>query len=212
MNIKAEQYNPSINNMNFKALPKKYSKIDEYLIRGPHPSVRNLIKLKKEGVNQIYDFRHYSNFGTKFVEKIACKVLGIKYKREAYSNLYGEYPSLDTFERISKDVKQNGERGGKTLFHCNSGRHRTSHMTAFYKITKGEPLKDVIKKQKEDYNQLVNDTIQTEVLDKDYYSRKINKYKGLNPIKLIIARINNKYAIGLHNGHKSFLEMMINKK
>ena len=59
-----------------------------------------------------------------------------------YSNLYGEYPQLSVFESISKSVKENGENGGRTLFHCRSGCQRTSHFSAFYLLTREEPLED----------------------------------------------------------------------
>ena len=47
-----------INPTTFCALPKKYEIVDDYLIRGPHPCFCDVFTLKKEGVNQIYDFRH----------------------------------------------------------------------------------------------------------------------------------------------------------
>ena len=58
---------------------------------------------------------------------------------------YKLLPEKTVFENVAYDVKQNGLNGGRTLFHCNSGRHRTAHMSTFYALTKGEPLKQVIK-------------------------------------------------------------------
>lgn len=196
----------NINSPNFKAIPKGYSKVDEYLIRGHHPSVRELWDLKKEGVNQVYDFRHYSNFGCKFVERIACKLFGIKYNRLAYSNLYGSYPSVETFEKVAKDVKVNGENGGKTLFHCNSGRHRTSHFSAFYDITKGDSLNDA--KAKPNFNNNVQKSIKEQIIDKNYFTRKRIDYDGYNPIKRIFVKINNRIADGLYNAQKIFTDRL----
>ena len=47
---------------------RDYRNVDDYLIRGGAPSVRDLIRLKNEGVTQIYDFRHDSRRGLKFIE------------------------------------------------------------------------------------------------------------------------------------------------
>jgi hypothetical protein len=191
---------------NFKAIPKGYSKVDDYLIRGHHPSIKELWNLKKEGVNQVYDFRHHSNFGCKFIEKFACKLFGIKYNRLPYSNLYGDYPSIETFEKVAKNVKENGENGGKTLFHCNSGRHRTSHFSAFYDITKGEPLNNI--KSNPNYNEIVQKSLKEQISDKNYFSRKRIEYTGHNPIKKIIANINNRITDGLNIAQKIFTERL----
>lgn len=80
--VSTNNYN---NTLSFQALPKKYSVVDECLIRGSHPHVMDVFRLKKEGINQIYDFRENSYKGFKFAEKIACKLLGIKYIRIKYS-------------------------------------------------------------------------------------------------------------------------------
>lgn len=210
MNITFPQYNTytktQINTLYFKGLPPKYTKVDEYLIRGSHPSIKDLVQLKKEGVNQIFDFRHLSNFGYKFIEKYFCKLCGIKYTRVPYSNLYGEYPDLSTFEKIALQVKENGEKGGKTLFHCNSGRHRTSHFAAFYKLTKGEPLQKVM--QKEDYLSVLNKVVNEEIIAKDYFSRHLMEYDGKNIIKQILINYNNKIFEGIKRAHNIFLSSL----
>ena len=121
-----------------KALPPKYKAVDNYLVRGPHPNVFDIIKLKKEGINKIYDFRQIGVRGFKWIERLACYFTGIDYNRKPYSFLRGEFPSQEEYEKIANEVRLNGENGGKTLFHCNSGTHRTSLMTAFYEITKGK--------------------------------------------------------------------------
>lgn len=206
--ITKQMYTPPYNcqDTSFNALPSKYTKIDEYLIRGPHPSVKDLRKLKTEGVNQIYDFRHLSNFGFKFIEKYFCKFIGIKYTRVPYSNLYGNYPDLSIFEKISSEVKQNGEQGGKTLFHCNSGRHRTAHFAAFYKLTNGEPLNKVM--QKENYQTKMNEIVKEHILDKDYFSRHKEEYHGFNIIKRAMVNYNNKIVEGLDRAQKLFLSIL----
>lgn len=191
-------------------IPSGYSKVDKYLIRGKCPSVTNLYKLKQEGVNQIYDFRHYSNFGLKFIERIMCKCLGIKYNRFAYSNLYGNYPTLDSFEKICSEVNDNGHKGGITLFHCNSGRHRTSHFSAFYALTKGKPLAEVRNSAPNEYNTILDKVIQEQILDKGYFNRTKKNYKGFNIFKRIYYSYNNRIFDGLDNAQKEFLRMTRN--
>ena len=190
------------------SLPPGYIKVDNYLIRGKHPSIRDLKVLKKLGVNQIYDFRHYSNFGTKFIERFACKFMGIKYKRLACSSLYGDYPGLDTFERVALDVSNNGKSGGITLFHCNSGRHRTAHFAAFYSITGGRPLAEVQRVEKDAYTPRVNKIVKEQVLDIGYFNRKREVYDGRNPIKRFNAICNNKLLDGVHKAHNIFMNIV----
>lgn len=191
----------------FAALPKKFKVVDDFLIRGPHPSVCDLFQLKKEGVTQIYDFRHKSIHGAKFIEKGMCKLLGIEYIRKPYSNLYGEYPTIQEFEEIAKTVVQKGEKGEKTLFHCNSGRHRTAHMSAFYELTKGkETLAQVKEKLGEKFGERVNCVIGQQITDQNYHSRTLKHYKGYNPIKILMAKINNRYAFAIKKGQKMFID------
>lgn len=215
MNTIAPKYN-TLNQSSFVlpfcALPSGYTKVDNYLIRGPHPSVRQLLSLKKEGVNQIYDFRHLSNFGCKFIERFMCRLNGIKYIRLPYSNLYGEYPDLSVFEKVAASVKQNGENGGRTLFHCNSGRHRTSHFSAFYALTKGKSLEIAQNNYKDTYEPTVNKIIQEQVIDKKYFSRIKKEYTGINPIMRLITEYNNKIVDGIFNAHQKFVDMLSTKK
>ena len=145
MNITPINTQPTSNNLTFARLPQNFQKVDDFLIRGPHPNLYDLYQLKKEGITEIYDFRHKGIRGFKFIEKSACNVLRIKYTRKPYSNLHGEYPTIQEFEQIAQSVAKNGERGGKTLFHCNSGRHRTAHMSAFYELTKGKQTLQEVK-------------------------------------------------------------------
>ena len=166
------------------------------------------IELKKEGVNRIYDFRHIDIFGYKFIEKYFCKLFGIKYTRLPYSNLYGQYPDLETFERVSKEVKQNGESGGKSLFHCNSGRHRTSHFSAFYKLTNGQPLSQVKEQYQANYWVKLNEIVKEQILDKNYFSREKIEYNGHNFIKKLQTNRNNKICDGIKRAQDMFLDFL----
>ena len=196
-----------------KGLNPKYMKIDEYLVRGPHPKISDLIELKKEGVTQIYDFRHIGIRGFKFIEKYICKELGIKYIRRPYSHLNSQYPTINDLTEIARSVKTNGEKGGKTLFHCNSGSHRTAHVSAFYELTKGENIGDVINRIGIiKYAEKVQ-----EVLDKHFYKQKYfnRQYKNtgtLNPIKNLKNRFNNRVIEAVNAAHASFLAIITRYK
>ncbi len=200
---RSKMNNPQCHNQHDTVLPRSYSMVDEYLIRGPHPSISTLIQLKKKscGVTQIYDFRHISIWHFKFIERWCCKFLGIKYIRVPYSNLYGVYPGLAVFEEIAKSVKQNGIQGGKTLFHCNSGRHRTSHFSMFYKLTRGQPLHLVQKQLASEYENTVLKIVQEQVIDQNYYDRPQITYKGVNPWKRFMAQRNNIISLATKKAH-----------
>ena len=207
------QFNNSTNvsskTLAFKALPQKYSIVDDYLIRGPHPSILDLFQLKKEGVTQIYDFRYKELFSTKFVEKLACKILGIKYKREPYNALYHKFPGAKAFEQVAEAVALNGEQGGKTLFHCNSGRHRTAHMSAFYELTKGkQTLENVRKALGDKFGERVRGIMQTQIPAKTYRNRQIIDYDGINPITQYKVAQNNKYARASRKAQSVFMKLI----
>lgn len=195
--------------LEFKALPKKYSKVDDFLIRGPHPSINDLIKLKKEGVTQIFDFRYKEFFSSKFIEKITCKILGIEYKKAPYNALYQQFPGTEAFEKVAKSVAKNGETGGKTLFHCNSGRHRTAHMSAFYELTKGkQTLEEVRTTLGKKFGERVRGIIQTQIPAKTYRNRQIIDYDGINPITKYRVAQNNKYARASQMAQSRFLKLI----
>lgn len=200
-------YNNDINGeVNFCALPKKYKEVDKYLVRGPHPGIRDIFQLKKEGVTQIYDFRHYGMRGFKFVEKFACKVAGINYKRKSFSFLEGTYPTKRDYETIARSVKKNGEKGGKTVFHCNSGTHRTSLMSAYYRITKGEPLEKV--KQSPYYSANVAKIVKEEIKDANYFTRNKLKTNVKNPIVRVINMFNNNVQNVTQKAYDLFVDIL----
>lgn len=194
-------------------LGNKYKKVDDYLIRGPHPKISDLIALKNEGVTQIYDFRHISVRGFKFIEKLACKQLGIKYIRHPFSYLKGEYPTAKEFETIAQSVKKTGEHGGKTLFHCNSGSHRTAHMAAYYDLTKGENINKVFNKLGViKYTEKMDEVINKHFYEQNFFNRKDINKKTLNPIKYLKNRFNNNVKKATEHAHSSFISIITGYK
>ena len=199
----------SSQSLGFKALPSRYSNVDNFLIRGPHPSISDLIQLKKEGVTQIYDFRHKEIFSSKIIEEVACKILGIKYKKEPYHELYQQTSITRAFEQIAQSVATNGEKGGKTLFHCNSGRHRTAHMSAFYELTKGKQTLDEVRTELgERFGEKIRGIIETQIPSKTYRNRQIIEYNGSNPITQYQVAQNNKYARASRKAQAAFVKML----
>lgn len=195
-----------------KGLSNKYTIVDDYLIRGPHPNINQLIALKEMGVNQIYDFRQSGIRGFKFVEKYLCRELGIEYKRYPFSYLNNQMPGLCSFEQIAKSVKLNGERGGKALFHCNSGRHRTAHMAAFYDLTKGEPLEKVMDKDIIQFGDRLNNVIKKHFYQKKYFNREYRNKNTLNPIKYFKNKFNNRVKEATELAHASFISIITGYK
>ncbi len=194
-------------------LSAKYKDVDNYLIRGPHPRISDLIELKNAGVNQIYDFRHVGMRGFKFIEKYFCKELGINYIRAPYSYLEGKYPTKDDFAAVAQNVKRNGEKGGKTLFHCNSGSHRTAHMAAFYDLTRGESIEKVYSQTDPiSYADKVQNVLEKHFYSQKYFSRSIKDEKTLNPITRLKNIFNNRVIKGTELAHSSFLAIITRYK
>ena len=193
-----------------QGVEQKFQTVDKYLIRGPRPTVREVFQLKKQGVTQIYDFRHKSFRGMKFMERIACKLAGIKYIRKPFSFLQGNTPKLLDYEEIAKSVKQNGKSGGKTFFHCNSGKHRTSHMATFYDITRGEALNEYRKKHLFQYKMQVANSLINQVYNANFFNRNIQHTKTLNPIKILRENFNNLVAAATRRTNKEFVDMFFN--
>ncbi|MCR5266110.1 MAG: hypothetical protein K6E29_05895 [Cyanobacteria bacterium RUI128] len=201
--VSANNYN---NSVTFGALPKKYKVVDECLIRGPHPHVWDVYRLKKEGVTQIFDFREKSLKGFKFAERLACKLFGIDYTRIKYSFLHEMFPTAKDYSYIAQKVQENGKKGGITLLHCNSGTHRTALMSAFYKITKGEPLEECMKRP--DYKETVQEAVKEHILDTNFFSRNQIIDHTRNPIKKLQNRFNNKVDKGIRRAFAEFMDFL----
>ena len=193
-----------INSINFNQLPNKSLHVDEYLIRGAHPSIADVFRLKKEGVNQIYDLRQKSWRRSRLPEKVACKIVGIDYNPMPFSFLYDKNPTLEDFEKVSKSIKENGDKGGKTFIHCNSGKHRTAQFVAFYEITKGEPLEKCRAIAGENFGKKVMHTVFDQIYNKGYFNRKIKERSPLN----LYAKFNNRVAVATKKAHIRFINML----
>lgn len=191
----------------FTSLPKKYKMVDSSLLRGPHPSVIDVFKLKDEGVTQIYDFRHLSGGGLKFIEKIACKLAGIEYIRKPFSFLEGKYPTGEDYSSIAKSVAQNSEKGGKALFHCNSGTHRTSLMSAYYAITKGKPVINCVTSDGK-YPELVEKVMKEQIVDTNFFSRNRVDTQTKNPLKRMKNIYNNRVEKATRKAFNMFVDFI----
>ena len=89
--------------------------VDNRLIRGKAvTSPLRLYKMKKEGINQVIDLRNTS-YVAKPLEKVFCKMLGIKYQNYKYPHRLDELPSPDFFLTVNNSIIKND---GKTYIHC----------------------------------------------------------------------------------------------
>ena len=201
----------TISNCSFGWKIKGYKNVDTHVLRGGAPSIQDLIKLKKDGVTQIYDFRHENLRGMKFLEVLMCKILKIDYRRRKFSFFNNETPKLKDFEEVSMAIKEKIAKGGKTLLHCNSGRHRTGQMALFYELTKGHSLEQA-------KTQLYPKTFKTRaklLLNKlenngEYFDRQYTENLSRNPIKRYIQKRNNKVLTATKNAFDEFRNMILN--
>ena len=188
---------------------RDYRNVDDYLIRGGAPSVRDLIRLKNEGVTQIYDFRHDSRRGLKFIEVITSKLLGIDYRRRKFSFFTNQGPKLADFEEVAGAIKQNGEKGGKTLLHCNSGRHRTAQMVMFYELTRGETLAKTKVMYPKTYPLRAKILLDRLENDGEYFCRSYIEKLSSNPIKRYFQKRNNKVFESTKQAFYDFKDILL---
>ena len=133
----------SINNqnINFKALPKYQTVVDKILVKGPAvTSPFTIRKMKQEGITQIIDLRN-SSWIKRPLEKLFCKILGIKYVNHRYPHRLYTLPSDDFFQKINADIINNQ---GKTYIHCLKGKRRTGICVAIYEKNHSNKSKDEI--------------------------------------------------------------------
>lgn len=84
--------------------------------------------MKQEGINQIVDLRNCS-YVKRPMEKLFCKLFGIKYVNYRYSHKDINLPSDDFFKRVNNTILENE---GKTYIHCQRGKRRTGVCVAIY--------------------------------------------------------------------------------
>lgn len=117
------------NYYSFQAL--RTVKVDDKLIRGN--AIRTyceIKKIKQAGITQIIDLRNTSLIWRK-IEKILCKIVGIKYINHRFSRRATTIPNRDYFEKLIQDIINNE---GTTYIHCEYGKHRTGIAVAIYEI------------------------------------------------------------------------------
>ena len=110
-------------------LPKFISPVDNKLYRGRSISCPyRLYTLKQNGITQIVDLRN--NFSVrKVMEKMFCKILGIKYINQRYPHRLNNLPSKDFLKETCDIISKNEQN---TYLQCLKGKRRTGIVTAFY--------------------------------------------------------------------------------
>ena len=84
--------------------------------------------MKKEGITQIIDLRNSAHFESP-LEKLFCKMFGIKYVNYKFSHRQTDIPQGDFFAKINDTILTNN---GTTYMHCQYGKHRTGLAVAIY--------------------------------------------------------------------------------
>ena len=81
------------------ASPQLYRKVSDKLVRGKALCNPLLIyKLKRQGINQIIDLRNINyDIISSLLERLFCKILGIKYINFEYSFYFNNNFPTDTF-------------------------------------------------------------------------------------------------------------------
>ena len=116
------------NYYSFQAL--KPVKVNDKLIRGGATiSPRKIKKMKKEGVTQIIDLRNSALF-ERPIEKLLCRIFGIKYINYKFSHRAKNIPGGDFFEKINQAIINNQ---GTTYLHCEYGKHNDRDFLSIYK-------------------------------------------------------------------------------
>ena len=132
---------------NFNGIERfRPTKVDNKLMRGA--SVLSPFKMrtiKNNGVTQIIDLRN-SAYIERPLEKLMCRLFGIKYVNYKFSHRKTDIPNKEFFERINNAITGNQ---GKTYVHCQYGRHRTGLAVAVYekahtKKTNAEIIQNMI--------------------------------------------------------------------
>lgn len=135
------QISNSNNYTNFTSLPKFQIKIDDKLVRGRAVTCPyNLYKMKKEGITQVIDLRN-SSFVRRPLERLFCKILGLKYFNFKYPHRLNKLPEESFFEKINKTILNND---GKTYIHCQYGKRRTGISVAIYEKLHCKKLKSEV--------------------------------------------------------------------
>ena len=102
---------------------------------------RKVVVENVKGVTQVIDLRNTSFFARP-IEKLLCKILGIKYINHRYAHSSTALPSADFFESVNKSIIENN---GKTYIHCMKGKRRTGMCVAVYeKKNSSKPSKEII--------------------------------------------------------------------
>lgn len=131
---------------NFTSLPKFQIIVDNRLIRGRAVTCPyNLYRMKNEGITQVIDLRN-SSFVRRPLEKLFCKMLGLKYINFKYPHRLNKLPEESFFENINNTILNNN---GKTYIHCQYGKRRTGISVAIYeklhcKKSKSEVLEHLL--------------------------------------------------------------------
>ena len=183
------------------------------LYRSSRPNYRQIKDMKDMNITLVYDFRHrgLDDLFNKFMEKFLCKIYGIEYHRMPFYFRHKKFPTLDDFEKVSKAIADNKQKGGNTLIHCRFGRHRLGQYAAWYELTQGKPLEEVSKSK--DFLLRAYELIDKwfNFNNKEYWKRDYKSEVVKNRIQRRKNIENNKRLDALFAGTQNFLDILYSK-
>ena len=117
--------------------------VDNKLMRGCSvTSPLKIRQMKKEGITQVIDLRNSAHIESP-LEKMFCKMFGIKYVNHRFSHRQNNIPNDKFFKEINESILSNE---GKTYMHCQYGHHRTGLAVAIYeKLNTKKDNSEIIK-------------------------------------------------------------------
>lgn len=126
-------------------LPTKIIQVNDTLYRGNAIfSPVKAIRIKRKGIKQVIDLRNTNNtIGNpfKFLEKLYCKILNIKYYNlDFHMTKSKRIPEIDFFNMVNEQIN----KGEKTYIHCHYGLHRTGFAVAMHQKSKNIPTNIIL--------------------------------------------------------------------
>lgn len=120
-----------IQNPIFKAMPKNYVQIDNYISRSAQPDKEDFLWLKEQGVTDVINFRTLVVEKIDFNEEQEVKKVGLTYHSIPSVTRHPKEENILRFLDIIEKVKA---QAGKVHIHCMAGADRTGMYAFIYKV------------------------------------------------------------------------------
>ena len=118
----------------FKAMPKNYAKVDNYISRSAQPNKEDFLWLKEQGVTDIINFRTMCIEKIDFDEPTEVKNAGMRYHNIPSRTKEPRKDNIIKFLDLIESIKA---QSGKAHIHCMAGADRTGMYAFIYKAING---------------------------------------------------------------------------